>query len=210
MDNAPADPRSALYRFLGWIFLMEVDADLLTKLKKLTFPSFEPESAEDAELLEGFSLLKSYIDAASENDLDDLAADYAKNFLAAGDASGRAAFPLETFYTGGGGIVEKELEAAYLARGLTPDPAKYRVPFDHLGLMLEYMAVLCEEFAQTCDVMRKDVFNEQRKFFKTHLDGWTEAFARDVLRCASTDFYRGAAKILSAFMKKEAAFLRAD
>lgn len=210
MDNAPADPRSALYRFLGWIFLMEIDADLLAKLKKLTFPFFEPESAEDAELLEGYGLMKSYIDAASESDLDDLAADYAKTFLAAGDATGRAAFPLETFYTGGGGIVEKELEAAYLSRGLTPDPAKYRVPFDHLGLMLEYMAVLCEEFAQTCDVMRKDVFNEQREFFTKHLAGWTEDFARDVLRCASTDFYRGAAKILSAFMKKEAAFLRAD
>ena len=208
MNKEPVSSREALYRFLGHIYLMEVDAELLASLKKLRFPAFEPQDEADQELLEGFSLMQKYIDGASEGDLDDLAADYAKTFLAAGDATGRAAFPFEAFYTGGGGIVEKKLEAAYLSRGLVPDPAKYRVPFDHLGLMLEYMGELCGESAQTCDVMRKDLFNEQLAFFEARLSGWTEEFAADVLRCAGTDFYRGAAKITDAFIKKEAAFLK--
>ena len=208
MNNEPASARETLYRFLGRIYLMEVDAELLAALKKLRFPAFEPQYEADKELLEGFSLMQKYIEGASDGDLDDLAADYARTFLAAGDATGRAAFPYETFYTGEGGIVEKKLEAAYLARGLMPDPDKYRVPFDHLGLMLEYMGILCGEFEQTCDVMRKDIFNEQRAFVEAHLSGWTEDFAADVLRCAGTDFYRGAAKITDAFIKKETAFLK--
>ena len=208
MNNGPASLRETLYRFLGRIYLMEVDAELLAWLKKLSFPSFEPEDETDAELLEGFSLMRSYIASASEAGLDDLAADYAKTFLAAGDAAGRAAFPYETFYTGGGGIVEKELEAAYLARGLQPDPEKYRVPFDHIGLMLEYMGLLCAETCGACGILRKGLLAEQRAFVEEHLAGWTEAFAADVQRCSGTDFYRGAAKMTDAFIKKETALLR--
>jgi anaerobic sulfite reductase subunit A len=208
MDDASVSAREELYRFLGRIYLMEVDEELLGVLKKLRFPEFEPRDGEDAELLEGFDMMKRWIGATSEEDLDGLAADYAGTFLAAGDATGRAAFPYETFYTGGDGMVERKLEAAYLARGLEPDPEKYRVPFDHLGLMLEYAGRLCGEACRTCDILRRGLLTEQREFVETHLAGWTESFTADVLRCAETDFYRGIAKITDAFIKKETAFLR--
>ncbi len=208
MSDRPSSEREKLYRFLGRIYLMEVDAELLAALKKLSFPAFDARDNAETELLEGFSLMRSFILSASEPDLDDLAADYAKTFLAAGDATGRAAFPYETFYTGGGGIVEKKLEAAYLARGLRPDPEKYRVPFDHIGLMLEYMGLFCAETCGACGILRKGLLAEQRAFVEEHLAGWTEAFAADVQRCSGTDFYRGAAKMTDAFIKKETALLR--
>ena len=194
MSDRPSSEREKLYRFLGRIYLMEVDAELLAALKKLSFPAFDARDDAETELLEGFSLMRSFILSASEPDLDDLAADYAKTFLAAGDATGRAAFPYETFYTGGGGIVEKKLEAAYLARGLR--------------LMLEYMGLLCAETCGACGILRKGLLAEQRAFVEEHLAGWTEAFAADVQRCSGTDFYRGAAKMTDAFIKKETALLR--
>ena len=60
---------------------------------------------------------------ATKDMLEDLAADYAKTFLAAGDAAGKAAFPYESVYTGTdsqfGGSVQMNLNAEYAARGLS-------------------------------------------------------------------------------------------
>lgn len=235
-----ARTRAAMYRFLGGLYIMEVDREQLERLKELTFPEVEGEGAADLDLREGYALMHGDIariaaefgakdaanaDPAAEAEgnafvgqadaLNDLAADYAKTFLAAGDAAGRAAFPYESVYVDKrrrvGGSTEMQMRALYLERGLTADPAAFRVPDDHIGLILEYQACLCEEMAAALEAHDAEkaagLAAEQRDLLKKHLMNWALSFTADVIRCAERDFYKGVAKITGGFLKKESELL---
>ena len=207
--------RAAMYRFLGGLYLMEVDREQLALLKALTFPEVTGDSDADRDLREGYALLREEIGRITEEDLDDMAADYAKVFLAAGDAAGRAAFPYESVYVDKrrrvGGSTQMQMRALYLERGLTPDPDAYRTMEDHIGLMLEYQADICGELAAAIEAgdgaKAEEIRSEQKDFLKQHLTNWAFSFAADVIRYAERDFYKGAAKITSGFLKKEAELL---
>ena len=118
--------RSYMYRFLSGLYLMEVDEEQLAALKKMSFPVIEGDTDADMDLREGYTLLQPYVQSLKAEELDDLAADYAKVFLAAGDAAGRAAFPYESVYVDKkrqvGGSTAMQMKSLYLARGYTPDP----------------------------------------------------------------------------------------
>ncbi len=207
--------RGALYRFLGGAYVMEVDGEQLKMLKRLTFPAIEPEDDADRDLKEGFELLADYIEKITEDDLDDLAADYAKVFLAAGDATGRAAFPYESVYVDKkhrvGGSTEMQMHALYKERGFEPDPNVYRTMDDHIGLMLEYQGILCGEIAKALEGGDPEkaygILREQKAFLKKHLTNWAYSFTGDVSRYSERGFYRGIAKITCGFLKKETAYL---
>lgn len=113
--------RALMYRFLGGLYIMEVDEEQLRSMKKLEFPEITGTEEADLDLKEGYQLIKDYAASASADDLEDLAADYAKVFLAAGDATGRAAFPYESVYIDNkrqvGGSSEMQMKALYLERG---------------------------------------------------------------------------------------------
>jgi len=169
-----ARERAVMYRFLGSIYIMEVDKEQLAALKKTEFPEITGDEDSDLDLKEGYALLNNYIQSAAEEDLEDLAADYAKVFLAAGDATGRAAFPYESVYVDKkhqtGGSSEMQMKALYLERGWKPDPDVYRTMHDNIGLILEYMGIICEEIR---DALEKDdqekvnsLVKEQKKFLK--------------------------------------------
>ena len=210
-----AKARAAMYRFLGGLYVMEVDAEQLKLLKKLEFPAVEGTGDADRDLQEGYALLREYLEKITEDDLDDLAADYAKVFLAAGDATGRAAFPIEAVYVDKrhrvGGSTEMQMHALYKARGREADPQVYRTMDDHIGLMLEYMGMLCEELAAALETENREqacsLLREQKDFVKTHLTNWAYSFTGDVIRYAERDFYKGVAKVTSGFLKKESAYL---
>lgn len=207
--------RRDVYRFLSGLYLMEVDEKQLAALKKLVFPAVTGDSEADLDLRQGYELLQEAVRKTGEEDLDELAADYAKVFLAAGAADGKAAFPYASVYLDRkqsvGGDMDQKMKALYLARGRRPDPDSYRTTHDHLGLMLEYMAVLCEEqyeAADTEDLPRlKTLFDEQRDFLKKDLLSWVYSFTADVIRYAQPGFYPGAALITNGFLRKENEFL---
>ena len=208
--------REQMYRFLGGFYIMEVDGAQMEALKRLQCPTPDGDQPGDADLSEGYHLLGSYVSTAGAEDLENLAADYAKVFLAAGDASGRAAFPYESVYVDKrrqiGGSTEMQMKALYRARGWESDPNVYRTMEDNIGLMLEYMGILCAEsaeYAQGDDEQKiSDSLREQQGFVKAHLANWVSAFTADVFAMADTDFYKGVAKITSGFIRNEQAFLR--
>ena len=212
---ALAEAGGAMYRFLGGLYLMEVDGEQLAALKRMTFPEVEGDGDADRDLREGYELLAREAARITEADLDDLAADYAKVFLAAGDAAGLAAFPYESVYVDKkhrvGGSTAMRMGALYKARGREADPNVYRTTDDHIGLILEYQGLLCEELAEAWeadDAARAEaLLNEQRDLLKTHLTNWAYSFAADVIRYAERDFYKGIARITSGFLKKEAELL---
>lgn len=208
--------RASMYRFLGGLYIMEVDEEQLNKLKKLDFPQIEGSSNSDLDLKEGYNLMKSYIVGIDVSDLEDLAADYAKVFLAAGDAAGRAAFPYEAVYVNKkhqvGGSTQMQMHALYLERGLEPDPNVYRTMEDNIGLMLEYMANICDEITAAVENDDKEKFtaliDEQRLFVKKHITNWIYSFTSDVMKFSERDFYKAAAKITNGFIKKETELLQ--
>ncbi len=208
--------RASMYRFLGGLYIMEVDEDQLLMLKKMDFPHIEGSSNSDLDLKEGYDLMKRYIADIDSSDLEDLAADYAKVFLAAGDAAGRAAFPYEAVYVNKkhqvGGSTQMQMHALYLARGLEPDPNVYRTMEDNIGLMLEYMANICDEITAVIEKNDKEKINalidEQRQFMKKHITNWIYSFTGDVMKFSERDFYKAVAKITNGFIKKEADLLQ--
>ena len=208
--------RASMYRFLGGLYIMEVDENQLIRLKKMDFPQIDGDSNSDLDLKDGYSLMKKYIDSIDSSDLEDLAADYAKVFLAAGDATGRAAFPYEAVYVNKkhqvGGSTQMQMHALYLERGLEPDPNVYRTMDDNIGLMLEYMANICDEITTAVEVGDKEqvtaLVDEQKQFMKKHITNWIYSFTNDVIKFSERDFYKAVAKITNGFIKKETELLQ--
>lgn len=194
--------RANMYRFLSRLYLLEVDEALWNGMAKMTFPT----DAAEGDLKEGYEMLSAYLkdNASAEITavLDDLAVDYARIFLSAGMAQGKAAFPYESVYTSRKHLVMQDsrmdVVALYAKRGLTPAKDQYHVPEDHLGYLCEYMAVLVDEGA----------VEEQKSFLKTHLTNWVSAFTVDMAKYASTDFYRALAKVTRGFLALEQEVLK--
>lgn len=105
---------------------MEVDEETLANMKQMQFPT----DCANEELAEAYRGLEKAIADLNNEDLEDVAADYAKTFLAAGEATGVAAFPYESIYTNKkreiGGRTEQETLALYALHGWEPSKDMFR------------------------------------------------------------------------------------
>ena len=214
--------REWMYRFLASVFIQEIDEAMLASMQKMTFPTFpETNTPWQQDLDAGFRLLESYLTSFNGKPeeeihalLEDLAADYAKVFLAAGDAAGKAAFPYESIYTGFdsafGGSLQMNLSALYASKGLTMQEDMFKIMEDHIGLELNYMAELLKEESDAADeAAADDLRKQQREFFQAHLINWAAQFAADIYKYTERDFYKGVARMTMGFMEAEQAFFRA-
>ena len=231
-ENTLLKSRENMYRFLSRLYLLEVDEKLLDTLCGMKFPK----ECFQEDMNEGYERMSSYLQecknrletekgsaeeksaaaakvgeaaegeaaegsSVSQEILDDLAVDYARIFLSAGVAQGKAAFPYESVYTSRQHLMMQESQgdvaALFAKRGLEVRKDTYRMPEDHLGLLLEYMAILCKEGQQ----------KEQQDFLRNHLLNWIFAFTADMIKYASTDFYRGLGKLTKGFLSMERSLL---
>lgn len=203
--------RENLYRFLSRLYLLEVDEALLNGMKGMEFPS----GCGEPELEEGYRMVEEYIKSAGGDWEEELAVDYAKVFLAAGVAQGLAAFPYESIYASRQRLMMQEagsdVAALYRAKGLKPRDDMFKVPEDHIGLELDFMAMLCEEACEAVTLPDEErlaaLIDEQRDFLKLHLTNWCGGFCSDLLKYAQTGFYKGLSKITSGFLKLEGELL---
>ena len=198
--------REGMYLFLAAIYLEEIDPEMLLVLLHSSFPVFaDPKTSFEQDLDAGYRLIESGLssfEGKTEEEtktlLEDLAADYAKTFLAAGDATGKAAFPYESIYTGTdsafGGSLQQNLAAIYAEKGLSMSEEMFKVMEDHIGLELEFMAMLLNEGAPV---------KEQKTFFQDHLINWALSFTADVYKYSERDFYKGIARITTGFLEAE-------
>ena len=202
--------REWMYRFLASVFIQEIDVQMLSSLQKMTFPALEESKTPwQQDLNAGFRLIESYLSGYEGKTkeetsalLEDLAADYAKVFLAAGDAAGKAAFPYESIYAGFdsafGGSLQMNLSALYASKGLSMREDMFKIMEDHIGLEMNYMAELIKE----------DQKEQQREFFQTHLINWALQFAADIYKYTERDFYKGIARMTMGFMEAEQEYFR--
>lgn len=75
-------------------------------------------------------------------------------------------------------------------------PLQYKETPDHLSLLLEYMALLCEIGTE----------KEQREFVENHLD-WVPEFKKLIYACSESRFYRTVGNATTAFVANERSIL---
>lgn len=189
--------RAALYRLLSRLYRSEVDAPLLDALTGMAFPVDAPQP----QLSEGYARLGAWLEGYGEHALDDLAADYAAVFLAAGSADGSAAIPCESIYTSPRKIYMQEawesVTALYRAHVLGKADGLDDLMEDHLALELAFMAHLIGE----------NDTRPQQEFLEGHLLNWVPDFVADIDRYARQDFYKAVGLITLGFLKLDLALL---
>lgn len=169
--------------------------------------------ASQPDFTQGLALMISGAKAQDDYSVEAIAVDYAKVFLAAGQAQGLAAFPYESLYSQRSrpaGAPDPQLAQLYAARGLRLRDNMFRVPEDHIGLEMQYMAVLCSEAAEKEDSAEiRGLLKEQRSFLKEHLS-WCTGFCSDLLKYSETAFYRGLALATRGFLLMEEGLLETE
>lgn len=216
--------RESMYRLLSSIYIEEIDKEGLEKLLNLRLPKIKtPVENWQMDFNSGYEMVEGYLEGfrkKSEEDrqtmLEDLAADYARVFLAAGDATGKAALPYESVYVGSdsplGGSTQMQLKALYSAKGLEMREDMFKIVEDHIGLEFNFMAELLSAQAEAIKDEDADatatLLKEQIDFFRNHLMKWTGMFTNDVYKYADRDFYKGFSMITSGFLGFEEAVLK--
>ena len=52
-----------------------------------------------------------------------------------------------------------------------------------------------------------EILEDQKTFLEDHLLKWVPAWSRDVVKSAETDFYKGAAQLLNAYLRIDSKLL---
>lgn len=208
LELAPV--RASLYGFLARVYRVEVDEAFLENLKRACIP----EDAEDGDFSEGIARLRAFLKKPGIDPRSDLAVDYARVFLGAGIADGRAAFPYESVYTSPEGLIMQEARdevlSLYAAKGLGIEGENHD-PEDHVAFELEFMEHLVREGAQAAEAadgaLLAGSLAEQRAFLSGHLLNWLDRFCDDIDSYSSTAFYPAVASITRGFLAMDADLL---
>jgi anaerobic sulfite reductase subunit A len=187
--------RIHFYQLLARLYQHELSQNMIQQLVHVTFPK----QTGSAEMDRGYGLLERYFVNHKIPEIEeDLACDYAKVFLAAGETKGNAAFPYESVYTSDEKLVMQQawadVRAIYGLEKLALDTEMADIKEDHIAVELKFMAYLCE----------KNNLEAQQTFLKTHLLDWIVDFCEDVRKYSHTDFYRGVADLTVGFLKRDA------
>ncbi len=202
--------RGDMYRLLGRLYLKEVDGDLLKLLKGTEFP----EGSDNPKLADGSAKLREALAGISgdEASMDELAADYAKAFLGAGQVTGEpVAFPIESVYTSGARLVAQDsyedVYRIFRSEGLAKQDRDLFE--DHLALEFAYMARLCgralEALEKGDEAAAEALVDEQAAFLKKHILNWAPAFCEDVRKCPIGPFYKAVSLVTQGWLELEQA-----
>ncbi len=189
------------WRLLGSLLLEEVPVRLLEQLK----------NNADAAVEGGVQALDPWHEWAKALEPDNLAAvteDLAVEFAAL--LAGMSAHPVhsyESVYDGGNGILmgpsRDDVVRAYAQAGYHEQEG-LRLPEDHLGIELSFVAQLCEDEAQALaqgDVAQAQLAAARRQaFVDEHLKPWVGAFCEDLKARAQSPFYQGLASLIDALV----------
>jgi len=198
--------REQMYQFLGRLYRVEVDRDLLNHMQGMSFPA----ESSDAELGKGYRMLEGYLQKPWEDPITDLAVDFAKIFLGAGMINTYAAYPYESVYTSPKRLVMQDARdqvlTLYRGKGLDISNAM-DCPEDHISLELGFMAHLCLEIQKALNVQDLSavfvLLKEQLNFLLRHLLNWVPAFCADIEKYAETAFYKAVAQITGGYLRLE-------
>ncbi len=196
--------RETIYRLLARLYRKEIDGELLESLETM------PVDAKNTEFdfRDGARKMKSAIQA-SNDPLTDFAVDYARIFLGAGIATGVVAYPYESVFTSRDRLVMQEAWEQVLAIYKENGIGKTETDLyeDHVGLELEFMAILCERAGKLIEAGRQEDLERnldlQKDFLEHHLLNWVPMLTKTMRECPGSNFYKGVALMTDAFLKTE-------
>ncbi len=209
--------RAAFYEFLIAGFELLPGPDLLLKIRNGEFQHFLMGWRElgDGGFRSGLDLISSYQAAIGQRPdhetLTELSVDRTKILRGTGHADMKP--PYESLYKKGAGFGDSVLglKRFYRRAGLLPDET-VSDSADYLCVELDFMRQLClreeslwrqeedeETIAQTIAL--------EEEFLRVHLGHWVGEFCSSVEKHASTDFYRGLALILDAYIRTDRKWL---
>jgi TorA-specific chaperone len=118
--------------------------------------------------------------------------------------------PYEGLYTRKQSMGDSVLEVrrCYRKAGLMPDETVHESP-DYLCVELDFMKQLClrEQNQWPHEGRTKETIAQEEEFLREHLGTWVGDFCRAVGKHGLTDFYKGFALILDAFVSMDREWL---
>lgn len=203
--------RASTYGFLSRLYRKEVDEDLLKQMHEMHYRV----ATGNAKVDEAHRLIATYLSGIWENTITELAADYMRTFFGHGYNGHAAAYPFESVYSSEKRLLMQgardEVLALYRAAGLEKQDS-WKEGEDHMALELEYMQILSQRTADALgngdDKAAKKLLKSQRNFIEDHLGGWAPLLTEQMLRFASTDFYRGLAYLTEGFVETDHELLK--
>lgn len=200
--------RAFAYDLLKCIFLQEPSRKFLKLLIEGEMVQAFPFYDSDIDLGSAIDMILNYLkqpDVMSKKESQDLICDYTRMFIGPGEAQ---VSPWESIYT--------DVERVYFSKGTIEVRDAYRKynllpgrlghePDDHIGLELDFMHKLCEMAKEKTEGLDQkgflEILEDQKTFLDDHLLKWVPAWSRDVVKNAEIDFYRGAVRLLNAYLR---------
>ncbi len=213
-----ASGRAAFYEFLVAVFELLPDKELLGKIRDGVLEGFLSgwRGLGDKGFRSGLDKVSSYRNSlqgkADDDVIRELSVDRTKILRGTGHADMKP--PYEGLYRKGARFGDSVLgvKQFYRKAGLVPDET-VSDSADYLFVELDFMRQLClreeslrlgkREQAETID--RTVALEEE--FLRLHLGNWVGEFCAAAEKHASTDFYRGLALILNAYIRMEKKWL---
>jgi len=210
--------RTTVYLMLSRVFSKEVDAAALTGIEQISGTLAEVWGAialsPDPDIAKGQEYLRTFYkgtDSANRSRaIEELAREYASLFLGVG---AKTVSPCESVYRSGAGLLYQsshfEVQEEYRRIGMAKS-SRYGEPDDHIAVELGFMARLCELIQESLGKDRKKALlylELQDVFLKTRLMQWAPEMAKDIVAATSSEFYRGAAHLLTGYLRIDQALI---
>ena len=213
-----ASGRAAFYDFLIAGFELLPDQELLLRIRNGEFQRFLMGWRElgDAGFRSGLDLISSHqstiLQKPDDETVSELSVDRTRILRGTGHADMKP--PYEGLYRRGAGFGDSVLglKRFYRKAGLLPDET-VSDSADYLFVELDFMKQLCLR-EQTLRREEKDedtiaqTIALEEEFLRLHLGDWVGEFCSAVEKYASTDFYRGLALILDAYIRTDKKWLQ--
>ncbi len=214
-ENAEiADARAKIYNLLVEIFSQLPDQGFLAKIKGNNFRNLlnTLSHMSSAKLKSGLDYIHTYQslikDRPDEEVLKELSVDRTRILRGTGHQDLKP--PYEGLYKGDQVVGESLLEVKrfYRNAGILPDDSVHETE-DFLCVELDFMKQLClrEQDQWKSDGVASVTVATEHKFLREHLGSWAGQFCERVEKHALTDFYKGCALILEAFITADMAYL---
>lgn len=194
--------RGNVYGLLARCYQSEIDASFARELADgFSFQS------EDGLLCEEMDAMRQCVRAVDEGGIEQLAVTFDRVFFGMGPLTARHAFPYESVYTSGAGLLMQEAygetKRVYRENGLAKDES-FTEPEDHLAVQLSFMKTLCDRACAALEKRDEDAaaaaLEEQRAFLDSHLLNWVGRFADDACVAAHEGFYVHLARFTARFL----------
>ena len=201
------EARAFAYDILKRAFLQEPSERFINLLTEGQIVQAFPFSASKAALRKAINRIVLYLkqpDAPSRKKWETLHWDYTRMFIGPGKVP---APPWESIYRDPDHLYfsqeTQEVRNAYRMHNLLPKDLGHQ-PDDHLGLELDFLHKLCEAARDKAKMADEtglvEILKDQKAFLDEHLLRWVPDWARDVMKNAETDFYKGMAELLEAYL----------